>query len=241
MTKTPETKSVPRTSRTKASTLTNLLTEAGVAGPVIFTIVIIVAGALRLGYSQVGGAGISELGVGPNALLWNAGAIVFGLLITAFAFGLHRGINEGRGSRIGPTLVAISGISFMGVGLFPVAPLTLPFHQSFSFLIIVASIAAPLFIAKRIGRDGTWQRYRSYSALSGVAALVIFVALGAGVSPKISQAAFDAASKGIQFSPEGVLGPWAGALQRLFFAVSWLWVEVMAFHTLAISREVQSR
>ncbi len=236
MTKTLETKSVPRTSGTKSSTLTNLLTEAGVAGPVIFTIVIFAAGVLRPGYSQGGGAGMSELGVGPNAMLWNAGAILFGLLIILFAFGLHRGINEGKGSPIGPTLVAVSGISFIGAGLFPAAPLTLPFHQSFALLIFVASIAAPLFVAKRIGKVEKWRRYRSYSALSGVAALVIFLAFGAGVSLQISQSAFDAASKGIQVSPQGVLGPWAGAVQRLLFAVSWLWVEVMAFHILAISR-----
>jgi hypothetical membrane protein len=237
MSETPEAKSVPRTSGAKVSTLTKFLAEAGIVGPIIFTIVIVATGYLRPGYSQGGGAGISELGVGPNAILWNAGAILFGLLITAYAFGLHRGINEVRGSRIGPTLVAISGISFVGAGLFPAAPPTLPFHQSFALLILVASIAAPLFIAKRIGRgDEKWRHYRSYSALSGIAILVIFLAFGAGVNLQISQADFDAASKGIQVSPQGALGPWAGAIQRLFFAVSWLWMEVLAFHILALQR-----
>ncbi len=235
MTKASETKSVPRTSGTEAPTVINLLAKSGMVGPVIFTIVIIAAGVLRPGYSQASGAGISELGVGPNAILWNAGAILFGLLITAFSFGLHRSISEGRGSRVGPILVAVLGISFIGVGLFPAAPLTFTFHQSFALLIFVASIAAPLFIAKRIGKDENWRRYRSYSVLSGVAALMIFLAFGAGVSLQVSETAFDAASKGIQASPQGVLGPWAGAIQRLFFTVSWLWVELMAFHILAIS------
>jgi hypothetical membrane protein len=90
---TPEAKSVPRTSGAKVSASIKFLAEAGMVGPIIFTIVIITAGALRQGYSQGGGVGISELGVGPNAILWNAGAILFGLLITAYAFGLHRGFN----------------------------------------------------------------------------------------------------------------------------------------------------
>ncbi len=235
MTKTAETKSALPTTAMGGVSWTRILAGAGIVGPAVFTIVTIVAGVLRPSYSQAGGSGIPELGVGPNALLWNAGAILFGLLIIAFAFGLHRGINEGRGSRIGPALVAVSGISYAGLGLFPIAQSTLQLSRFFVLIVVATSIVAPLFIARRLGRGENWRHYRSYSLLSGAVALVVLLALSAGVSSQISQATLDAASKGIQVTPEGVLGSWAGVLQRLFFAVVWLWIEVMAFHILVTS------
>ncbi len=235
MTKIAETKSALTTRSTGGASWARIFAAAGILGPAMFTVVIIVAGVLRPGYSQVGGAGISELGAGPNALLWNAGAILFGLLIIAFAFGLHRGIGEGRGSRIGPILIAVSGSSYIGLGLFPAAQPTFQYHQSFALVVFATSIVAPLVIARRFSADESWRHYRSYSVLSSVAALMILLAFFAGVNLQVSQANFDAGSKGIQVSPEGVLGPWAGALNRLFFAVVWLWIGVIAFHILVTS------
>jgi hypothetical membrane protein len=50
----------------------------------------------------------SELGeaVTPNAIIMNtAGLLLLGILLIAFALGLHRGINKGKGSKTGPALI----------------------------------------------------------------------------------------------------------------------------------------
>ncbi len=204
------------------------LAVAGMISPVLFTISIIVAGSLRAGYSQFSGAGISELGVGPNAAIWNVGAIIFGLLIIAFAFGLHRGMSQGKSSKIGPALVGVSGAGFVGLGLFPANSVMLSFHQSFALVVFAASILAPLFIMRRVGRNQDRKGYRYYSLATGIGAFVVLLTFIAGVQPQVSSADMNAVAQGIQVSPQGALGVWAGGINRLFFLVVWLWIEVTA-------------
>ncbi len=205
---------------------------AGIIGPVLFTIIIILAGSLRAGYSQFSGAGISELGVGPNAVIWNVGAIIFGSLTIAFALGLHRDISQGKSSKIGPALVGVSGAGFVGLGLFPANSVTFYFHQSFALVVFATSILAPLFIMRRVSRGQDGKRYRYYSLLTGIGAFVVLLTFIAGVQLQGSSAdlnaGFLALAQGIQVTPQGVLGAWAGGINRLFFLVVWLWMEVTA-------------
>ncbi len=87
-----------RTSGTvKPDSTARLLAICGVIGPILFTTLALLAAFLRPGYSHVTQT-ISELGFGPNAIVQNINFVVFGLLTIAFAFGLHRGLDKGRGS-----------------------------------------------------------------------------------------------------------------------------------------------
>lgn len=95
-----------------------LLAACGVIAPVLLTALWIVAGLIRPGYNHLTQYG-SELGVGSNSILMNANFVLFGLLITPLALGLHKGINQGRGSRIGPALIVVVGATFIGSGVFP--------------------------------------------------------------------------------------------------------------------------
>ncbi len=212
---------------------------AGMIGPVLFTILTMVAGSLRAGYNQFGGAGISELGIGPNAVIWNIGAIIFGLLIIAFAFGLHREISHGRSSKIGPALVGVSGASFVGLGIFPANGTTLSFHQSFALVVFASSILAPLFIMKRLGHRYDLGGYRYFSLLTGICAFAVLLVFFTGVRLQVSSADLSAAAQGIQVSPQGALGAWAGGINRLFFSLVWLWIEVTAM--LLISGKLRVR
>ena len=207
------------------------LAVAGVIGPLLFTVFIITAGSLRAGYSQLGGAGISELGVGPNAAIWNAGAITFGLLTIAFAFGLHRGMSRSKSAKLGPALVGVSGAGFVGLGLFPANGATFPFHQTFAMFVFVASILAPLIIMRIVGRSRD-RRYWYYSLVTAIGALAVLLTYFAGVQFQCNgiacSAELNAVAQGIQVAPQGVLGLWAGGINRLFFLVVWLWTEVTA-------------
>ena len=58
---------------------------------------------------------ISDLGIGPSATIFNAALIIAGALGTASAYFLHRTIK----TRLFPTLVGLSSLGSLGVGLFP--------------------------------------------------------------------------------------------------------------------------
>jgi hypothetical membrane protein len=196
-----------------------LLALSGVIGPILFTIVVISLGLLRPDYSHVSEE-ISKLGeVGaPNAAVQDVNFIGFGLLVVMFAYALHRGIGDGRGSIIGPILVGISGsVGFIGAGVFS---LPSPAHVPVSITGLTALMIAPFAISRRLKRDSRWQSYGSYSLILGGVAVVFFAVVFI----------------------TGPQGPWFGLIQRLFIAPLFLWLEIMALHLLRIpSRSVDTR
>ncbi len=193
----------------------------GVIAPILFTIIVIILGLLRPDYSHVSQA-ISELGsVGaPNAVAQDVNFILFGLLIIAFAYGLHIGIGDGKGSRLGPILVALFGaVAAVGDGIFPLPG---PLHQPLFIVGVIAFMIGTLVITRRLKQDARWQGYRLYSLGTGVIAIILFLVL---LSYAIST---------------GGGGPWFGALQRIFVAPLFLWIEGMAIHLLKQSNQSRS-
>lgn len=205
-------------SATKPVNNLRLLAISGVIAPFLFTITVVILGLLRPGYSHVSQA-ISELGeVGaPNAAIQNANFVVFGLLSIAFAVGLHKGIGDGRGSKIGPALVGSFGaVGAIGAGLFS---LPSPLHEPLSVIGFISLIIATLVISRRLKQDVRWQSYRAYSLITGGIAVVLFVVLVFGRSND---------------------SPYFGALQRIFLTPLFLWIELMAIHLLSLSSQPKS-
>lgn len=200
-----------------------LLAVSGILGPILFTIVWVVLGSIQPGYDHLTQT-ISELGAvgAPNAIIMNAiGIVPAGLLIVAFALGLHRGISGEKRSKIGPALLALVGVGVVALGIFPGDPAEL---ESFTTLMhvwvgILLSLfglwLAPLVIARRLKEDIRWQSYRRYSLATG-AVLLGLLGLTLAVSP-------------------GVLEPIGGLLNRLGPGVLFLWVVVMAIHLLRLA------
>jgi len=58
---------------------------------------------------------ISDLGVGPSALLFNSSIILLGVLLVGGAYFIQRAL----GSRLFSILLTITGVGAMGVGFFP--------------------------------------------------------------------------------------------------------------------------
>ncbi len=179
----------------------------GIASPILFVTLLLVAGLLRPGYSHVTQP-ISELGqIGtPNAIIQDANFVLTGLLIIPFAVGLHRGIDQGRGSKIGPTLLLVFAVTGVLVGT--IFPLPDPLHVPVSLIGFIAMIIGIFAIYRRLRRAGQWQGYGSYSLATGAVLVVLFFLTGIG--------------------GQGILAPWFGLLQRLFAAPLFLWIEVIA-------------
>jgi hypothetical membrane protein len=74
---------------------------------------IIVAEALYIGYSTSENY-ISDLGVGPSALIFNSSVFLLGVFAVAGAYFIRRAFN----SRLYSVLLVVTGIGAMGVGLF---------------------------------------------------------------------------------------------------------------------------
>jgi len=196
-----------------------ILAICGIIAPIIFAIIVIIAGLLRPDYSHLTNF-VSELGAvgAPNAIMQRINFVLVGILIVAFTFGLHRGIGEGKGSIIGPLLIAIFGLSAVVSGIFSTDPIqpgsfSDTMHSMSSAIGSTAAIIAFFIIPIRLEQDILWRRYRYLSIVIAVVAIVVSV-VGTGLL--------------------GVLGA-PGLAQRLFMAVLFLWIEVMAIRLFQIS------
>lgn len=196
-----------------------LLALAGIVAPIIFFIILIVAGLLRAGYNPISRYG-SDLELGPNSWLQRANFILFGVLAMAFAVGLHRGINDGKGSRIGPVLIGVAGIAIVLEAIF-IEPASgkhsMPgsIHAHASQMLSGSLIVAYILIALRLRRDRCWRGYALYSVIAAVLSFVLLVALmwGAG---------------------SDLLASRIGLVQRLHYVVLFGWLEVLALRLLTL-------
>lgn len=188
--------------------------------PLLMLVLWTIASLMRRGYDQLNQFG-SELGTGPNAIIMNTNFVVTGLLTVAFATGLFKNIKGGRWILIGSILLGLFGAGEAVGGFFPCDP-GCPIaaqspsqlaHNADAVIAFVAIALAPLLVSLGLKRDHRWQGYRSYSLATGIIAIVLFLV-------------FSAASI-------GYLG-FVGLFQRLFLAVPFLWIEVVALRLLRI-------
>jgi Protein of unknown function (DUF998) len=103
-------------SRAAAAGTRRLLACGAVAGP-LFVVTVLAQVATRPGFSLNRDAA-SLLDDGPWGWVQSANFIVTGLLLIAAAAGLRRALQDGRGSRWAPRLLAITGAGLIGGGIF---------------------------------------------------------------------------------------------------------------------------
>jgi hypothetical protein len=189
--------------------------------PVLMLILWTVASLMRPGYDQLGQYG-SELGTGPNAIIMNTNFVVTGFLIVGFAKGLFSNIHGGRWIQIDSILLGIFGVGELAGGFFPCDPgcpvatqsISQLAHNVDAILAFGALALAPIVLSLGLNRDDRWKRYRSYSMVTGLLAIGLFLALSA--------------------ASLGYLG-YVGLIQRLFLALPFIWIEVVAIRLLRIS------
>ncbi|MFC4437802.1 MULTISPECIES: DUF998 domain-containing protein [Natrialbaceae] len=195
-----------------------VLALCGMVAPASILLSALVLAMLTPNYSHAANT-LSELGAqgAPYATYFNAVMIVAGLLIVAFAVGLHRDIGGGNGSTKGPGLVAAFGLfATVGTGATPLdlestAPINL-IHIGF-VLIGFLSLAAGMYVVSfRMATDSRWDGYARITRWWSVLLLLLFsgwfvalfaVPLEPGESPN-------------------------GALQRPFVVWTLLWIELTA-------------
>jgi len=188
----------------------------GIAAPILFIILVIIASLLRSGYSQIYNF-ISDLGVGPYAIIQNANFVIFGLLIIGFALGLRGGLPspKKRALKVGVWLVVISGLGVLFAGVFPENYLGGRPHNMVSATSFLTIIAAQLLIWRGLksADNAFWGRYRTYSLVSGFLSIILLLVLRVTIG-----------------------GDYQGVAQRAFLAVPWIWIEVTGLKIYSLSK-----
>jgi hypothetical membrane protein len=157
---------------------------AGMIGPAIFVLIVIVLtvaqyGFMRgLGWHPIEGSGVpwpSGLALGPYGWLQVLNFILVGLLVIAFAIGLHRTM-RGKAAKIGTGFLMLAGVALVLLGfktdpeLVSTGPQTLSgWIHGLAFLLLTLSLLlAVFFMGWGLRKDPLWRSYGWYSLATGI-------------------------------------------------------------------------
>jgi len=199
------------------------LAVAGIAGPLTFLLVVLVQSLLHPDYSQVA-LPISALAAWPGGWVQNVNFIVFGLLMIAYAIGLHLGVRPSRVGVIGPALLMLSGVGLIVAGLFPWRDIDGDFivpagHLLGALLSFLGAGTGFIVVSRRMAADPRWRSVATYALASGIAIAILFVATFALVIP-----------------PEAPLHSWGGLVQRVTIVVWFACTVILALRLLYLAR-----
>ncbi|MDQ2706481.1 MAG: DUF998 domain-containing protein [Actinomycetota bacterium] len=208
------------------------LAAAGIIGPILFTTAFIAQGLFRRGEYNATTEDISSLEAGPGlqGAVQQVNFALFGLLLIAFAVGLHRGVRRSRAALTGPMILACNGVGLIIAGIFPLrqdaAGVTydpLGVHSVNGRIFFLTIGLGLIVISRGLAADPRWRGLAAYVLATGIALLVMFVPFGVLTQPS-----------------DAVLHPWLGLVQRAILAIWLLCVIVLALRlrTVAIQTEV---
>ena len=193
-------------------TNTQKLATLGIAGPIIFALGIILAGTQFDGYSHIKQE-ISQLGGIDSQYPWiqNFNFYLLSLCVVGFAFALHKAINGGSGSALGPILIGVFGVSSAGLsGVFPCDALCEgvdaagKLHLITSLIGFVSFAIGLIVVSRRMKKAERWQTWGRYTLITGILAFVLFFVAGAAGGDE---------ADGLD-----------GLLQRIFIANFLIWI-----------------
>jgi hypothetical membrane protein len=200
------------------------LAVAGIAGPIIFAVVALVQSLLRPDHSLVTHP-ISALAAGPSGWVQNVNFLLFGLLMIAYAVGLHLGVRPSRAGVEGFAFLVLSGIGLMWGGVFPATDATGAFDENrvlhipgFIMTFLGGGIGL-IVMSRRMAGDPRWQSVGTYAIASGIAMLVLILVGGGLVRP-----------------PGAPLHAWFGLFQWVLLAVWFPCTIVLTLRLLRLAR-----
>ena len=200
------------------------LAAAGIAGPIIFGVVGLVQSVLRQDHSLVEHP-ISALAAGNSGWIQNVNFLLFGLLMIAFAVGLHLGVRPSRSGWVGLAFLVLSGIGLMWGGVFPATDSAGAFDENrvlhipgFIMTFLGGGIGL-VVISRRMARDPRWKSVATYALATGITMLVLILVGGGLVRP-----------------PGAPLHAWFGLFQWVLLAVWFPCTIILALRLLRLAR-----
>ncbi len=197
-----------------------MLALAGASGPVLFTVITLIAHLLRPGYDWVGQT-ISELALGENGWLAICGLALFGALTIVLALALFLDIEKRHGFRTAIILLILCGVGFILLSIFstdvrgsPVVTLRGLVHQGSVRVITSLFPLACFLLIPSLKNDRRWHNLLVYTVVTGILALVIDVLWAV--------------------LPGEFLKPRLGLYERILTAIALVWMEVTAVRLLLL-------
>ena len=152
---------------------------AGMTVPAAFYAIIIVLGQVTPGYDPVSRFA-SELSLGRYGAVMIAGFIATGLAELALGLSLRPVLGPRRPGRIAAAMIAVAGLGFLVAGIFVTDPggqvhtIHGALHFAAAIVLFFAAVpAAALAMARRYRHQ---RGFAAYSALTGAATPVLFIA-----------------------------------------------------------------
>jgi hypothetical membrane protein len=199
------------TGATSASALPRWLAAAGIVGPAVFTVVVLVQQFYRRSAYDPIEQLVSDLTAGPYGWVQQVNFVAFGLLLIAFAVGLQRVLRPARAGVAGPAIIAWNGVGLMVGGLFPLRedangvvydPIGVHTVNGTVFFLTIG--IGLVVVSRRLRGDPRWLGLAGYTFATGTAVLAMVVAIVALVRPA-----------------DAPLHEWLGLAQRIVL-VPWL-------------------
>src|SRR5215217_9596814 len=200
------------------------LTVAGIVCPVVFAAGAFLHSLLRQDHSLVAHP-ISALAAGPSGWIQNVNFLLFGLLMIAYAIGLHLGVRPTRWGFVGVMFLVLSGVGLMWGGVFPATDDTGAFdgdrllHIPGFVMTFLGGGIGLILMSRRMACERRWRGLATYALATGVAMLVLNVAGGGLVRP-----------------PGAPLHAWFGLFQWVLLAVWLPCTIVLALRLLGLAR-----
>lgn len=194
---------------------------AGIAGPCVFTALVVVQAAMQPDYSDIE-LPISALAAFPLGWLQNLNFYALGTLLMVFAVGLHLGVRPMAGGGWGPAVLAAGGVGTILAGVFPmlrgsdgtiVEPVS---HIAAAFVTFLGTGVGYILISRRLRRDPRWASLASLTLRVGGAIVLGFLLMAP-----------------LAAAPAGPLHRYFGLLQRAILLVWFPWQLVLAIRLLA--------
>src|SRR5262245_41424768 len=158
------------------------LALAGMIGPIWFTTLVVVQGFLLPDYSHVA-LPISALAAWPTGWIQNVNFYVTGVLGMAFALALHHAVQPTRRGEAGIALLALGGLGVVWAGIFPwkmvdgVPTETAP-HVVGALMTFTGTGLGFIVFSRRMNADPVWRDLATYTMLTGIVIILLFVAVG---------------------------------------------------------------
>lgn len=155
---------------------------AGIAGPILFTLVVLGLGLLQPGYRHWADS-ISAISIGPGGWLQDVNFVVFGILMGAFTIALYRGVRPGAASLAGLASSTLSALAIVVMGVFPMTMdkvgtiVQTGNHAVASLVAYGGATAGFLALARLLAADPNWTRYAAFTRKCGMAMALLFPAL----------------------------------------------------------------
>ena len=200
------------------------LAAAGIAGPIVFAVAALLHSLLQPDHSLVTHP-ISALAAGPSGWIQNANFLLFGVLMIAYAIGLHLGVRRTRWGVVGVAFLVLSGVGLLWGGVFPATDATGAFdgdrllHIPGFVMTFLGGGIGLMAISRRMARDPSWRGLATYALATGAAMLALILAGGGLVRP-----------------PGAPLHAWFGLFQWVLLAVWLPCTVVLALRLLGLSR-----